>query len=527
MPTLEFSSEILKIDEKEKVIKAIENLKGEIEEITQDKIKIELQPDRTDLMFFDGLKRAIECYLGLDSGIKNIKFNKAKVEAECKEVRARKYFSCFVVRNLKIDENKLKEIILFQEFLHEWLGKGRKYVAIGIHDLDKIKGKIVYKEAEKNEKFIPLNYSSELTLKEVLEITDKGKQYGHLIEDFEKYPAIYDDESIISFPPILNSEKTKLTINTKNIFVDITGINQRIVDIATRTLCYYFSFFGELENVLLNGKEYPNYSNEIVDLEKEEIEKILGINLTNEEIKELLERMQYDVLIADKIKVVVPFYRTDFLSKVDIIEDVAIAFDYNKFPLKSSKILTVGKIHEKEALYEKIRDIMIGLGFLEVITPCFVSKKDYDKCFLEHDYLEVLNPVSEKYEVFRSTLLPSFLDFFLNNLKYEYPQKIFEIGYYAKKDLKEGKKLAFAIAENKVTMNVILSYLIKVLNLLKIKNFEIKESNYSCFIEGRQGEIYVNNKKIGWFGEVHPKVLEEYSLFIPIAFAEIDLESIQ
>ncbi len=524
MPTIEVDKKILEISEKEKVLNAIFNLKGEYE-IEEDKIKIELPPDRLDILFFNGLKRAIECYLGLDSGIKKINFNKAKIEVEKNEVRARKYFACFVVRNLK--NVNIKDIILFQEFLHSFLGKDRKYVAIGIHDLDKIEGKIIYKEALPTEKMVPLTYSNELTLKEILEITDKGRKYGNLIENFEKYPAIYDEKGIISFPPIINSERTKLTENTKNIFVDITGTNERIVDIACKTLIYYFSFFGEIENVYLNGNEFPNYENKIYVIDEKDIENLIGLKLDKEKIKELLERAGYDVLITDKINVVVPFYRVDILHINDIIEDIAIVYGYENFELEKSKVQTFGEIHEKEIFYEKIRDIMIGLGFLEVINPCFVSKKDYDKCFLEHDYLEVINPVSEKYEVLRSTLLPSIIEFLANNLSEEYPQKIFEIGYIFNKNLEEGKNLAFAIAQNKITMNDILSYLIEILRNLKIEKYEIKESMHPFFIEGRQGEIFVNNEKVALFGEINPKVLENYGIFVPIAYAEIFLDKIK
>ncbi|MEM5830836.1 MAG: phenylalanine--tRNA ligase beta subunit-related protein, partial [Candidatus Aenigmatarchaeota archaeon] len=291
MPTFEFDLQKIKkeleIDNNEKIIEIIESFKPEVEEISDNKIKITITSDRIDLFFEEGLLKAIKDFV-FGGSIKKIEMENSNVKVYySNKVRCREFFSCFVVKNVSMNESLLRKIIEFQEILHKHVGRNRKLVAIGIHDLDKIKGKIFYREALPNEKMIPLTYENEMTLKEILEITDKGKEYRDLI--YEPYPAIYDEESIISFPPILNSEKTKLTVNTKNIFVDITGTDKRSVDIVTKILIYFFSFFGIPQKVYLNEKEFPEIDNEIIRIKRSEVNKILGLELKVEEIKRLLE----------------------------------------------------------------------------------------------------------------------------------------------------------------------------------------------------------------------------------------------
>ncbi|MEM5843406.1 MAG: phenylalanine--tRNA ligase beta subunit-related protein, partial [Candidatus Aenigmatarchaeota archaeon] len=298
MPVFEYNLKKLKkelqIEENEKIAEIIESFKPEVEEITEDKIKISVTQDRVDLFFEEGFLKAIKDFL-FGGCIKKLEMENSGIKVYYKhKVRCREFFSCFVVKDLKMDENLLKRIIEFQETLHKYVGRDRSLVAIGIHDLDKIKGEIYYREALPNEKMIPLTYETEMTLNEVLEICDKGKKYRNLI--YEPYPAIYDEESIISFPPIINSEKTRLTTNTKNIFVDITGIDKRSVEITTKILIYFFSFFGSPQKVYLNNDEYPKIDNEIIRINKKEIKSLLGLNLKAEEIKSLLEKMGFEAI---------------------------------------------------------------------------------------------------------------------------------------------------------------------------------------------------------------------------------------
>lgn len=528
MPTFEFNlkrlKEELKIEDNEKLAEIIESFKPEVEEISEDKIKVTITPDRSDLYFEEGFIKALKDYV-FGGMIKKVEMENSGIKVYYKNVvRCRPYFSCFVVKDIKMSENLLKKIIEFQEILHKHLGRNRKLVAIGIHDLDKIEGNIRYAEALPSEKMIPLTYGSELTLKEVLEITDKGKEYGKLI--YEPYPAIYDEKSIISFPPILNSEKTKLTVNTKNIFVDITGIDQRVVEITTKILIYFFSFFGIPQKVYLNDEEFPKIENEIMRIKRSEVEKFLGIKLSVSNIKTLLEKMGYECITLNEedIDVIIPFYRVDVLHKFDIFEDIAIAYGYNNIELKPLRVYTAGKIHEREEFENKIREILIGMKFLEIITPTFVSKKVLEKAKVKEKATKVLSPVSEEYEYLRNYIFPSVLLFLSKNVSREYPQNVFEIGYIVR-DLEEYRSLCIALCYEKSNLAEMLSVLEELFKSLNI-SVRFSESNLDYFIPGRQAYIIVNDKIVGFVGEIHPEILENFELFMPTTIAEINLSEI-
>ncbi|MEM0481122.1 MAG: phenylalanine--tRNA ligase subunit beta [Candidatus Aenigmatarchaeota archaeon] len=517
MPTIEFS--LKKIEEKtnlskEKILEIIENSKVELEEIENDKIKVTIPAERLDLIFLNGF-----CNFLLGK-YKELKIEKSEVKVKAEKVEARPYFACFIVEGLELTEEDLKEIILFQENLHKFLGRDRKFVAIGIHDLDKIKGNIVYKEAFPDEKFVPLTYEKEMSLKEVLEITDKGKKYGNLINKFEKYPAIYDEESIISFPPILNSEKTKLTVNTKRIFVDITGTFEKAVEDALNLLIYFFSLYGKIKSLELNGKEFPKIEEKVIVLDLNKVNKIVGLNFSSEEIKDFLSKAGLIAEIENsKIKVKIPFYRLDIFGERDVIEEIAIAYGYNNFEPRLPNLFTKGKIHKREKIEKRIREILIGLGFTEVLNTIFINKNLLEKCLIKEECLELENPVSEEYSLLRNYLFPSLINFVSKNLDKDFPQKIFEIGYVVK-NLKEERRIAFLIASNETNLSELISYIKAFFNELKI-DIKLEKFNFDFLIKGRSGKIFANNEEIGFFGEVNPQVLENFGIKIPIAYCEI------
>ena len=522
MPTIEFNlkklEEISRV-ERSRILEILENSKIEIEEIENEKIKLTIPAERFDLMFLNGLANYISTFENCN-GMKKFFIDISDVKVYSEKVEARKHFACFVVEDLKFNEEILREAIVFQELIHLYIGRDRKYVAIGIHDLDKIKGKIIYKEADPKEKFVPLTYQNELSLKEVLEITDKGKKYGKLIDSYSFYPAIFDEEGIISFPPIINSERTKLTENTKRIFVDITGTSEKAVEDALKLLVYFFSFYGNVKKVYLNEKSFPEIEERRFSLGIEKVNKLIGKKFETNEIKTLLEKMGYDVITLNNIiEVIVPFYRLDVLNERDIIEDIAISYGYNNFVPEISKTFSIGRISRREKIERRIREILIGLGFNEIISPIFVGKKLLEKCLINEEWTKLKNPVSEEYSFLRKNLFPSIMNFFKNNIEKEYPQKIFEIGYVVE-NLKGKRSIAFAIADSETNLSELISYINAFFKELNLEiRFERKE--FPFLINGRSGTIVFGNEEIGFFGEVHPQVLENFGIFIPICYCEI------
>jgi phenylalanyl-tRNA synthetase beta chain len=134
----------------------------------------------------------------------------------------------------------------FQENLHWVLGRDRKKVAIGIHNLDVLKPPFTYKAAKPDEySFVALETSHKMTLQEILEDHKKGKKYAHLLDKFDKYPLITDSEdNVLSMPPIINGELTKLTENTVNVLIDVTGTDERAVNFALNIIACSFAETG-------------------------------------------------------------------------------------------------------------------------------------------------------------------------------------------------------------------------------------------------------------------------------------------
>ena len=141
--------------------------------------------------------------------------------------KIRPFVTGIIAKNGKIDEKVLEQLIQMQEDLHMGIGRKRKKSSIGIHDLDKISFPLIYTTTNRNHKFIPLNSEKELTISKIISDTETGKDYGHLLGQSSQVPIIIDaNQKTVSFPPIINAAITTVTTKTKNLFVEVTGINK-------------------------------------------------------------------------------------------------------------------------------------------------------------------------------------------------------------------------------------------------------------------------------------------------------------
>jgi phenylalanyl-tRNA synthetase beta chain len=537
MPTITFNKKELiqligkKLEDSE-LEEIINSLKSNVEEITEDEIKVELTADRSDMFVVEGFARALRSFVGLNS--KEIKVFDSRIVVKKEEVPVRPYIACAIVRDVRLDEQTIKYLMNTQEILHETIGRKRKKVAIGLHDFDKIEGGIWYKGVSRNEKFVPLGGTEEMSLIDVLAKTEKGKKYADLIINANKWPAFVDDKGIFSFPPILNSDRTKITENTKNIFIDVTGIDENAVK---QVMNIFVLIFGErgckIEGIRIRGKrEYfsPEWIERPIEIEREKIEKILGESFSSEEIKNLLKKMGYKAIVDKKcIIAIVPPYRFDVFSEVDVIEDIAIAYGYNNFIPELPNVFTKGELSKTEETSDEIRELLVGFGFQEILRPILTNDEiQFKKMMIEGNAIKIKNPVSELYTQARVWLLPSMMDFLSKNTKEPYPQRIFEIGDVILPDensengAKEERRVAAAIAANGSFFAEMKRIALEIAKRLKI-NVEFKDDKHPSFIEGRFAKIYSAGKEIGFFGEINPHVLENFKVYIPVAALELKI----
>ncbi|MCD6127590.1 MAG: phenylalanine--tRNA ligase subunit beta, partial [Methanomicrobia archaeon] len=226
-----------------------------------EEIVVEVFPDRPDMLSVEGFALALQGFLGIKTGLYDLEVNEsqyiASIDGKVKKVRPDAV--CAVVKGVELNDAAIKSLMQVQEKLHLTHGRNRRRVAIGVHDLDKIDFPVHYTTMPKDYEFIPLECNEEMTLEEILQKHKKGVEYKHLLEKYEEYPIWIDSkEQVLSMPPIINSEYTKVTESTKSLFIDITGYGLKYLKQALNILIMSLS--------IRNGKIY---SVKVKDVDRE------------------------------------------------------------------------------------------------------------------------------------------------------------------------------------------------------------------------------------------------------------------
>lgn len=516
------------------------NLMGTpVESISEEEIEIQILPNRADCLSVQGFLRAFRAYAGKEQGLKHYRVNtpekdyKIKVDSSVKDIRP--FTACAIVKGIRYDDTKIKEIIDMQEKLHSTLGRNRKKAAIGIYPLEKITLPIKF-EARKPEdiKFVPLEADKEMNGLQILQMHPAGREYAHLLEGMEKFPVFTDAKGrILSMPPIINSHETgKVTEQTRDVFVECSGFDfealKKILSIIVTTLA---DMGGKIYAMELDyGKKEitPDLTPLKKKLSLENANKLLGLNLKEKDIEKLLPRMGCGYKGG---KAIIPAWRADILHEVDIIEDIAIAYGYDNLVPEIPKVATIGEESEESKVEAKIAEILAGLGLIETSSYHLIKEDEAKLAKIpESDKIELENSKTE-YKLLRPSLLMPALRTLSENKDSEYPQRIFEMGTVFKKDIsgksetgiRESQHLLAACTPGRFTeLKQILEYLGKALNTL----ITIKETAAQHFIEGRTGEILINGIQSGIIGEIHPETLRSWNIKQPIAVIEISLEGI-
>lgn len=508
-----------------------------LEKIENDSVYYEITPNRPDFLSAEGFARGIKTFLGISRGLQNFKVspprNKMLVESSVKEVRP--YVVCSLVKNVKMTDELVTSLVQLQEKLIETHGRKRKKVAIGLHDFDKVKTPFSYKAVKPDEiKFIPLEMKEKMSLEEIVKKHPKGIEYANIIKDYEKWPVIVDENNdVLSFPPIINSELTRVTEKTKNLFIEITGISELAVEQALNIIVTSLYERGcEIESFQIvdeKKKITPDLKPRKIKVNLDYINKILGLKLNKNQFIKMVERMGFGF----DGKIIIPPYRTDVMHAIDIAEDVAISYGYRNFEPVLLKTKTLTDMPKEEKV-SRIREIMVSAGFQEVVNMILTNKEnEFLKMRVKEEMTyETMNPVSKECTICRKNILPSLLKVLAQNKHHDFPQRIFELGDVLELDkraetkVKNYKKLGCVISNSKVSFDEIYPVLNYLLDELKIQ-FKLKSTKHPSFIRGRVAEVLARNKMIGIIGEVSPEVLENWDLFMPVAAFEIDLAKLE
>ncbi len=548
MPVITFKYQDLKdlgIDlEKDELINTIPMMASDIEDYDDEEIKVEFFPNRPDNLSIEGVARSFKGFLGLETGLPKYDIEesgeKVYVSKEVEEIRPHIRFA--KIDNVDFSGDKIKYIMDFQENLHWVIGRDRKKVAIGVHNADVVEGPFNYIATEKTENaFVPLEMGEELTPEEILEKNQKGEKYAHLIDKFDKYPLILDkDNKVLSMPPIINGELTKLSEDTKNIIVDVTGTDEKAVNQALNIICSSFAEVGgkiksmEIvyeDETFVSPDLTPKERNVHVDVANE---LIGGTDLDAEDVKRLLEGARFDaeILNENELKVIIPAYRTDILHEVDIVENIAIQYRINNVEAKLPNLATIANEHSWFKSEQTIRELMVGFGFQEVMSLMLTSEKNhFEKMNQEEiDHVQVARPISISGTMIRTSLLNSLMEFLEDNKHEDLPQKIFEIGDVVYMDdenfnkTRTVKKLAGLICHSSANFTEIKSTTSSIVSNLGY-SMELSDSQNTSFIAGRVADFTGESKNgqiKGFFGEIAPEVIRNFELEYPVTAFEIE-----
>ncbi len=548
MPVITFKYQDLKdlgIDmEKDELIDTLPMMSSDIEDFDDEEIKVEFFPNRPDNLSVEGVARSFKGFIGQEIGLPDYKVEESGeyVEVDADVAKIRPYIGFAKIDNVDFSGDKLKYVMDFQENLHWVIGRDRKKVAIGIHNADVVEGpfKYIATPIDANA-FVPLEKDTEMTPDEIFTEHDKGKSYAHLIEDFDKYPLILDkDDNVLSMPPIINGELTKLKEDTCNIIVDVTGTDERAVNQALNIICSSFAEVGgQIKSMEVR---YTDKTIKTPDLTPQEQlvhvdtanELIGGTNLTAEDIKGLLLKARFDadIINDNEVNAIIPAYRVDILHEVDVVENIAVQYHINSVEAKLPDINTVAYENNWFKAESTIREVMIGLGFQEVMSLMLTNEEaHYEKMNQEEiPHVQVARPITIDRTMIRTSLINSLMEFLEDNKHEDLPQKIFEIGDVLYLDESKenktvaSKKLAALICHSTANFTEIKSVMTSVLANLGY-SMEITDSENKTFIEGRAADVTGEAQKgtiKGFFGEVSPEVISNFTLEYPVIAFEIE-----
>ncbi|MFC6786761.1 phenylalanine--tRNA ligase subunit beta [Halobaculum halobium] len=558
-------------------------------------LQFEFGPDRLDRLSVEGVARSLRYQYGADRGVYVPNTNDADwtIEVDPSVPEERPYVTGAVVRGVELGESGLESLIQLQEKLHATMGRGRAKGAIGVHDLTMLKGQALTEESEPSgtidaasadlaatektityrgvepagDRFVPLDANAELTPADVLAEHDTGEKYADLVADLDRYPAIYDELGLFSFPPVINGKRTEVDAESRDLFIELTGTDQWTIDKMCVILCYALSARGgtveEVQVRYQDGATYPDeYGPDLIrpDLDTDEksvthdrIETMLGVELERDEVVDLFERSGLDAAYSlgeseTVYDVTIPPYRVDVLHPLDLVDDVGRAYGFNELEPTYPDIGTIGGRHERSRLERAVRTSLIGLGFEDMLNfHMTAAAENYDRLRLDEreagadladaplgsePRAEITSPYSEDYTQLRTWVLPSLVQVLENNTHRSYPQDLAEVGFVAHRDdeentrVAEDHRVAAVLARTDATYEDAKARLQAVCDDFDV-DLSTPATEHPSFIPGRVATVVIDGDAVGVVGELHPEVLVDRDMEVPVAAFEFSLSALE
>jgi len=524
-------------------------------------IKIELNDtNRPDLWSTGGIARQLRLhrtgkssdyssFLSCNNNLKDFGNRVVTVDPELKNIRP--YMTAFVISGKPIDEPMLLDIIQTQEKLCWNYGRKRRTISMGVYRSAQVKWPVNYHAVDPDKtSFVPLACDAPMTCRQIITEHPKGKEYGWILEGLSKFPLLSDATGeTMSMAPIINSATLgAVKVGDSDLMVEMTGSDMSSLLLATNIVACDFADAGyTILPVQVKhpydtgfGKDIvtPFYFQETTDARLSAVNKRLGVALTKDEVVEALAKMGCKTDVSEKegdtvFTITPPPYRNDFLHEVDVIEDIMMGKELSFFAPEKPHDFTIGRLLPITLLSRKAKELMVGMGYQEMIFNYLGSKKDFiDNMNIDASkVIEIANPMSENYQFVRPSIIASLLSAEAGSANAVYPHKIFETGKIAflceeeNTGTKTIQSLGFLTASGDANFNTAASEVATLLHFLN-QEYVVAEANDPRFIPGRQASIMKDGKSIGVFGEVHPQVLENWQITVPCVAGEVNLEEL-
>lgn len=542
MPTVTLSRKVVEsiIGKKlsvDKLKDRISMLGTDLEHISDTEIVVEVFPNRPDMLSEQGFARALSSFLGVKKGLRKYQIRKSGYSVFVDQsVTMRPYTVCAIVKNLTLTDERIRELMQVQEKLSTTHGRNRKKSEYGIYPLEKIKFPITYiaKDPE-TVTFQPLGFDKAVLASMVPDHHPKGKAYRHLTEGWTKYPFFIDAENnVLSMLPFTNSNDTgRIGLDTKDVFVECTGINFENVSVALNIIATMLADMGgaiySLDIVYPHRTiTTPDFTPQKLKLNLIRINKLLGLGLDFSEAKKYLEMMGYGLAGTT---VLIPAYRADILHQCDLVEDIAIAYGYENIGEEIPRVATVAEESPLNRFTMRLIELFIGAGLQETCNYHLLSHDELSKMMGSTTPVVHLKNALVDYGCIRNSLIPSLLKVLAQNQHNDYPQNIFEMGMTFHHDntavytIAEQNTCGVALCHEKADFTTIRQVIDLMCRALAVKG-KVEECSYPGFVDGRTARMVAKNSQIAVFGEIHPETLANFNLSMPVAAAEINIDAL-
>lgn len=548
------------------VHEALPLLGTDIDRCDEESLDIEIFPDRPDLLSGETLAFAMAPFLHnapsepdmptTDSGIT------VNVDASLADVRP--VIQCAVVRGIDLPESKeeidkfIKGLMEHQEKLHFAIGRGRRRVSIGVHDLEKITPPFRVVTVPASETFVPLACEEPMSIDRILAEHPKGVEYAHLLEDTDAYPLILDaNDDVLSFPPIINGDHTTVTHTTRDFFIDVTGWDERACESSLMLVCLQLMERGgtvqtvEVTTCTGEKRTLPRGEGQRHRVPEELVTSLLGRTFDDNELEKAMNRMggrfegrekagddspvkSQSMAVASagtsELLFTMPRWRFDLLHPVDLVEEIAIGHGYEDLGSDQPKAPITAKARPDHHLRRRLRDAMQGLGMLQIQSLTLSNEKDQFSNMRwepQHGVTKITNPITVEHTVLRQHLLPGLLRLLAANRHHDLPQSVYELGTVVRDHI-NCERLAFLSAERAGGFAAVRGRIQALCTNLGINNWTVEAlpDGEGPWLAGRAAKLLVQGTWVGCFGELDPAVSMLYDLRVPLNGAEFDVTAL-